>query len=418
MEKFVAICDMRGREILDSRGNPTVEARVTLEDGAVGVAAVPSGASTGSFEAWERRDGDAGRYGGRGVLGAVEAVNGEICRALRGVDAFAQRQIDRVLRDLDGTENLSRLGANAVLAASVAAARAAAVSAGLPLWEYLGGAGAGRLPVPMMNVLNGGAHAGNQVDVQEFMIVPVGAPTLSEGVRWCAEVFHALGKLVKSPGVGDEGGFAPELESDEAALRALSEAVQSAGFEPGREFMFAIDAAASEWQAEDGYFLPKRREKLTAGALIDRWESWCDRYPILSIEDGLGEEDWDGWAELTARLGKRVRLVGDDLFVTNAKRIEKGVELGAGNAVLIKMNQIGTLSGTFDAVETAKRAGYVPIISHRSGETPDTTIADLAVAVSAPFIKTGAPSRGERTAKYNRLMEIEEELEGAFTADF
>lgn len=413
MENFVAICDVRGREILDSRGNPTVEARVTLEDGSVGVAAVPSGASTGSFEAWERRDGDANRYGGRGVLGAVEAVNGEICRALRGVNTFSQRKADGILTALDGTENLSRLGANAVLAASVATARAAAVSAGLPLWKYLGGAGAGRLPVPMMNVLNGGAHAGNQVDVQEFMIVPVGAPTLSEGVRWCAEVFHALGKIVKSPGVGDEGGYAPELESDEAALRALSEAVRSAGFEPGREFMFAIDAAASEWRGEDGYLLPKRREKLTARALIDRWESWCDRYPILSIEDGLAEEDWDGWVELTRRLGKRVRLVGDDLFVTNAKRIEKGVELGAANAVLIKMNQIGTLSGTFDAVETAKRAGYVPIISHRSGETPDTTIADLAVAVSAPFIKTGAPSRGERTAKYNRLMEIEEELEGA-----
>ncbi len=410
MYEYVGICQIRGREILDSRGNPTVEASVLLEDGSVGTAAVPSGASTGSFEAWERRDGDKSRYGGKGVLGAVESLNGQVSRALRGVNALAQREVDLTLTELDGTENLSRLGANAVLAASAACARAAAESRGLPLWAYLGGALAARLPMPMMNVLNGGRHAGNQVDVQEFMIVPVGAGSFREAVRWCAEVFHVLNTVARSAGVGDEGGWVPELESDEAALRVLTEAVRGAGFEPGRDLMFALDAAASEWQCEGGYYLPKRREKLTAGQLMDRWESWCDKYPILSIEDGLGEEDWDGWRELTERLGKRIRLVGDDLFVTNAKRIEKGIEAGAGNAVLVKINQIGTLSGAFDAVDAGRRAGYEPVVSHRSGETEDTTIADLAVAVSAPFIKTGAPSRGERTAKYNRLMRIEEEL--------
>ena len=409
MRECVEICAVSGREILDSRGNPTVEAEVTLADGSVGVAAVPSGASTGAFEAHERRDGD-GRYGGKGVLGAAGSVSGEIFLALRGFNALDQRGLDRRLRELDGTENLSRLGANAVLSVSVAAAKAAAVSRGLPRWSYLGGVGAARLPMPMMNVLNGGAHAGNCVDIQEFMLVPVGAESFREAVRWCAEVFHTLKKVVRSAGVGDEGGYAPELESDEAALRVLVEGVRAAGFEPGRDFRFSIDAAASEWKTEEGYFLPKRREKLSAEQLIDRWRGFCEKYPILSIEDGLGEEDWDGWQKMTRELGGKVRLVGDDLFVTSSARIREGASLGAGNAALIKMNQIGTLTDTLDAVETAKLSGYVPVISHRSGETEDTTIADLAVAVNAPYIKTGAPSRTDRTAKYNRLMKIEDEL--------
>ncbi len=411
MRKYIGICSVTGREILDSRGNPTVEAEVLLEDGALGVAAAPSGASTGAFEAHERRDGDPARYGGKGVLGAAESVSGEISRALRGANALDQAETDRVLRELDGTENLSRLGANAVLASSVAAAKAAAASLGLPLWAYLGGVGAARLPMPMMNVINGGAHAGNSLDVQEFMLVPVGAGSFSDAVRMCAEVFHVLTRLSGAAGVGDEGGVAPELESDEAALGLLTEAVRSAGFEPGRDLMFALDAAASEWRTEDGeYYLPKRGERLTGRQLIERLRSWTERYPILSVEDGLGEEDWDGWRELTEALGGRVMLVGDDLFVTNARRIRRGVELGAANAVLIKMNQIGDLTSTLRAVETAKRAGYTPVISHRSGETEDTAIADLAVAVNAPYIKTGAPSRGERTAKYNRLLKIEAEL--------
>lgn len=410
MRNYVGICSLMGREILDSRGNPTVEAEALLEDGSLGLAAAPSGASTGSYEAVERRDGDEDRYGGLGTKRAAEGVSGEISRALRGVNGLDQREVDRLLRKLDGTENLSRLGANAVLASSVAVAKAAAASRGLPLWSYLGGVGATRLPVPMMNVLNGGAHAGNSLDVQEFMLVPLGAESFSQAVRWCAEVFHVLMKLSGASGVGDEGGCAPNLESDEAALKLLAEAVKSAGFEPGREIAFALDAAASEWQDGDGYLLPKRKERLSRGELMDRWRSWTERYPILSIEDGLGEEDWDGWRELTRSLGKETMLVGDDLFVTNTARIRRGVELGAANAVLIKMNQIGTLSDTLDAVETSKRAGYTPVISHRSGETEDATIADLAVAVNAPFIKTGAPCRGERTAKYNRLLRIEEEL--------
>ncbi len=410
MRDYVGICSLTGREILDSRGNPTVEAEAVLEDGALGVAAAPSGASTGAFEAVEKRDGDEDRYGGLGTKRAAEEVSGEISRALRGVNGLDQAEVDRLLRKLDGTENLSRLGANAVLAASVAVAKAAAKSRGLPLWSYLGGVGAVRLPMPMMNVLNGGAHAGNSLDVQEFMLVPLGAERFSQAVRWCAEVFHVLMKLSGASGVGDEGGCAPNLESDEAALKLLMEAVKSAGFEPGREIAFALDAAASQWQDADGYFLPKRKERLTRAQLMDRWRSWTERYPILSIEDGLGEEDWDGWRELTERLGREIMLVGDDLFVTNPARIRRGVELGAGNAVLIKMNQIGTLSDTLAAVETAKGAGYTPIISHRSGETEDATIADLAVAVNAPFIKTGAPCRGERTAKYNRLLRIEEAL--------
>ena len=409
MDEFVGIVSLKGREILDSRGNPTVEAACLLEDGSRAVAAVPSGASTGTYEAHERRDGGE-RYGGKGVLGAAETVSGEIAEILRGRNALEQAQIDISLRKLDGTDNLSRLGANAVLAASLAVARAAAVSRGLPLWAYLGGAGARRLPVPMMNVLNGGAHAGNDVDIQEFMLVPVGAARFSEAVRWCAEVFHALRKVIRSSGVGDEGGYAPELESDEAALRVLTEGVRAAGFEPGRDFLFALDAAASEWQTGEGYFLPKRKEKLTARQLIDRWHGFCDKYPIFSIEDGLGEEDWEGWQTMTEELGGRIRLVGDDLFVTNAGRIRKGAAEKAGNAVLIKMNQIGTLSDTLYAIETARSTGMTPVISHRSGETEDTTLADLSVAVNAPLVKTGAPSRTDRTAKYNRLMKIEADL--------
>lgn len=411
MREFIGISKVTGREILDSRGNPTVEAEVVLEDGSVGVAAVPSGASTGSFEAVERRDGDGLRYGGKGVLMAAESVSGEIGDLVRGLNALDQPGLDGALRELDGTENLARLGANAVLAVSVATAKAAAGSRGLPLWSYLGGVNARRLPMPMMNVINGGAHAANSLDVQEFMVVPVGAGTMGDAVRWCAQVFHVLGRMARSSGVGDEGGYAPDLESDEQALKLLIEAVTAAGFTPGRDFKFAIDAAASEWVGEDGeYFLPKRKEKISREKLISRWKSWSEKYPIISIEDGLGEEDWDGWRELTGALGDKIRLVGDDLFVTNTARIRAGVESGAGNAVLVKMNQIGTLTDTLEAIETAKSAGYTPVISHRSGETEDTTIADLAVAVNAPFIKTGAPSRGERTAKYNRLMKIEEEL--------
>ena len=409
MDDYVGIVTLMGREILDSRGNPTVEAECVLEDGSRAAAAVPSGASTGAAEAWERRDGGE-RYDGKGVLGAADSVSGEIAQALRGQNALAQAQVDITLKSLDGTENLSRLGANAVLAASLAVARAAARSRGLPLWAYLGGAGARRLPMPMMNVLNGGVHAGNDVDIQEFMLVPVGAESFSEAVRWCAQVFHALRKVIRSSGVGDEGGYAPELESDEAALRVLTEGVRAAGFEPGRDFLFALDAAASGWQTGEGYFLPKRKEKLTARQLIDRWHGFCDRYPLFSIEDGLGEEDWEGWQTMTEELGGQVKLVGDDLFVTNADRIKKGVEQGAANAVLIKMNQIGTLTDTLFAIETAKTAGLTPIISHRSGETEDTTLADLAVAVNAPLVKTGAPSRTDRTAKYNRLMKIESDL--------
>ncbi len=411
MREYVGISKVTGREILDSRGNPTVEAEVTLEDGSAGVAAVPSGASTGSFEAVERRDGDKLRYGGKGVLGAAEAVSGEIDGAVRGMNALDQPGLDRALRELDGTENLSRLGANAVLSVSVASAKAAAVSSGLPLWSYLGGVNARRLPMPMMNVINGGAHAANSLDVQEFMIVPVGAPTFSDAVRWCAQVFHTLGRMTRHSGVGDEGGYAPSLESDEQALKLLTEAVASSGFAPGRDFKFSIDAAASEWTGEEGeYFLPKRKESISREKLIDRWRSWSERYPMLSIEDGLAEEDWEGWRELTEALGNKIRLVGDDLFVTNTARIRRGIDMGAANAVLIKMNQIGTLTDTLDAIETAARAGCTPVISHRSGETEDATIADLAVAVNAPFIKTGAPNRGERTAKYNRLMKIELDL--------
>jgi enolase len=411
MREHIGICAISGREILDSRGNPTVEAEVYLENGVSAIASVPSGASTGKFEAHELRDGDALRFGGKGVLRAASNISGEISRTLCGENALEQPRIDRLLCELDGTENKSRLGANAILAVSIAVAKAAAKSCGLSLYSYLGGANARLLPMPMMNVINGGAHAGNSIDIQEFMIVPVGAATFSEAVRWCAEVFHALKKTVPASCVGDEGGYAPELDSDESALKALVSAVKSAGFEPGRDFMFSIDAAVSEWYTKDGkYHLPKRRIDMTGEELISMWRSFCEDYPIFSIEDGMAEDDWYGWQKMTQELGDRALLVGDDLFVTNTSRIKKGIERGAGNAVLIKMNQIGTITQTLEAVELSKKAGFAPIISHRSGETEDTTIADLAVAVNAGFIKTGAPSRTDRTAKYNRLLRIEEEL--------
>lgn len=412
MRKHIRICGVHGREILDSRGNPTVEAEVSLENGICTRAAVPSGASTGRFEAHEKRDGDELRFNGKGVLKAAESIDGEISDALCGINALDQPGIDKLLCELDGTENKSRLGANAILAVSMACAKAAAKSCGLTMYQYLGGCSARTLPLPMMNVINGGAHAGNSLDIQEFMIVPVGAKSFSECVRWCAEVFHALKKVVKCAGVGDEGGYAPDLDSDADALRALSDGVKAAGFEPGKDFMFSIDAAVSEWYSDDGrYRLPKCGKNLSRQEMIAMWKGMCDEYPMFSIEDGMAEEDWDGWKELTEELGGRVRLVGDDLFVTNEKRIQKGISLKAANAVLIKMNQIGTITETLGAIERAKRAGYDTVVSHRSGETEDTTIADLAVAVNAGLIKTGAPSRTDRTAKYNRLLRIEEELD-------
>ena len=412
MKKYIGIASVKGRQILDSRGNPTVEAEVILEDGACGVAAVPSGASTGAYEALELRDGDPSKFGGKGTLKAVNNINCEIAQRLLGKNALCQPEIDRTLIELDGTETKSRLGANSILAVSVACAKAAAESCGLPLYTYLGGANAKTLPMPMMNVINGGAHASNSVDIQEFMIMPVGAKDFEEGLMWCAEVFHALKKVVLATGVGDEGGYAPMLDSDEDALSALVKGVKAAGFEPGRDFMFSIDGAVSEWHdsSNSTYFLPKRKVRMTGQELSDMWLRFTEKYPIFSIEDGMAEEDWDGWRHLTSRIGKSTILVGDDLFVTNVKRLKKGIELGAGNAILVKMNQIGTLTETLDAVETAKCAGYRSIISHRSGETEDTTIADLAVATNAGYIKTGAPSRTDRVAKYNRLLKIEEEL--------
>ena len=410
---YLEIVDVIGREILDSRGNPTVEVEVTLDDGTVGRADVPSGASTGIFEACELRDGDKGRYLGKGVEKAVSNVNGEICEAIVGLNALDQPSIDRVLIELDGTPNKSRLGANAILGVSLACAKAAAEATGLGLYNYIGGVNAKTLPVPMMNVLNGGAHATNSVDIQEFMIMPVGAPNFKEALRMCAEVFHALKKVVPPSGVGDEGGYAPDLASDEDALKALVAGIEKAGYKPGEDFMIAMDAAVSDWyNREDGkYHLPKRGTVMTSDEMIDMWEDLVNKYPIISIEDGLGEDDWDGWVRLTKRLGNRVQLVGDDLFVTNAARVKQGIELGAANAVLIKVNQIGSLTETLDAIQTANRAGYTAIVSHRSGETEDTTLADIAVAVNAGQIKTGAPSRTDRVAKYNQLLRIEEELE-------
>ena len=412
MKQYFEIVDVMAREILDSRGNPTVEVEVTLDDGTIGRAAVPSGASTGIHEACELRDGDKGRYGGKGVLKAVENVNSEIAEALLGLNVLDQTYIDNLLIELDGTPNKTRLGANAILGASLACAKAGALATGNSLYNYIGGVNAKTLPVPMMNVLNGGAHASNSVDIQEFMVMPVGAPNFREALRMCAEVFHTLKKVVPPSGVGDEGGYAPDLASDEDALKALVVAIEKAGYKPGEDFMIAMDAAVSDWyDREDGkYHLPKRGTVLTSDEMIDMWEDLVNKYPIISIEDGLGEDDWEGWQRLTKRLGNRVQLVGDDLFVTNAARVKQGIELGAANAVLIKVNQIGTLTETLDAIQTANRAGYTAIVSHRSGETEDTTLADLAVAVNAGQIKTGAPSRSDRVAKYNQLLRIEEEL--------
>ena len=415
MKQYFEIVDVMAREILDSRGNPTVEVEVTLDDGTIGRAAVPSGASTGIHEACELRDGDKSRYGGKGVQKAVENVNGEISEALVGLNVLDQTSIDKLLIELDGTPNKTRLGANAILGASLACAKAGAAATGMSLYNYIGGVNAKTLPVPMMNVLNGGAHATNSVDIQEFMIMPVGpvgAPNFKEALRMCAEVFHALKKVVPPSGVGDEGGYAPDLASDEDALKALVAGIEKAGYKPGEDFMIAMDAAVSDWfNKEDGkYHLPKRGTVMTSDEMIDMWEDLCNKYPIISIEDGLGEDDWDGWVKLTKRLGNRVQLVGDDLFVTNAERVKQGIELGAANAVLIKVNQIGSLTETLDAIQTANRAGYTAIVSHRSGETEDTTLADIAVAVNAGQIKTGAPSRTDRVAKYNQLLRIEEEL--------
>ncbi len=413
MKDCYEIVDVLAREILDSRGNPTVEVEVTLDDGTVGRACVPSGASTGVHEACELRDGDKGRYLGKGVLKAVENVNTEIAEVLQGLNALDQTSVDKILIELDGTPNKTRLGANAILGASLAVARAAANALGLPLYQYVGGVNAKTLPVPMMNVLNGGAHAtGSNVDIQEFMIMPVGAPNFREALRWCAEVFHTLKKVVPASGVGDEGGYAPNLESDEDALKALVTAIEKAGYKPGEDFMIAMDCAVSDWfNKDDGmYHLPKRGVTMSAADLVEMYKGWVEKYPIISIEDGLGEDDWEGWQLLTKELGGKIQLVGDDLFVTNASRIKTGIEKGVANSVLIKVNQIGTLTETLDAIQTAHRAGYTAVISHRSGETEDTTIADLTVAVNAGQIKTGAPSRTDRVAKYNQLLRIEDEL--------
>ena len=416
MENFLAIEKIIGREIIDSRGNPTVEAEVYLLDGTVGRGAAPSGASTGEFEALELRDGDKSRFGGKGVTKAVENINTVISDALTGVDASDIYAVDAAMITADGTKDKSNLGANAILAVSIASARAAANALEIPLYRFLGGVNGNRLPVPMMNILNGGAHAANTVDVQEFMIMPVGAPSFKEALRWCAEVFHALAALLKSKGlatsVGDEGGFAPDLASDEEAIQYILDAVKDAGYEPGKDFMIAMDAASSEWKGEKKgeYVLPKAGTKFTSEELIEHWKKLVDKYPIISIEDALDEEDWEGWQKLTAELGDKVQLVGDDLFVTNTERLSKGIELGCGNSILIKLNQIGSVSETLEAIKMAHKAGYTAISSHRSGETEDTTIADLAVALNTCQIKTGAPSRSERVAKYNQLLRIEEEL--------
>lgn len=413
---YLEIVKVVGREILDSRGNPTVEAEVYLADGTVGRGTAPSGASTGEFEALELRDGDKGRYGGKGVTKAVENINTAINNAVCGLDASDIYAVDKAMIKADGTKDKSNLGANAILAVSIAAARAASISLDIPLYRFLGGISGNRLPVPMMNILNGGAHAANTVDVQEFMIMPVGAPSFKEALRWCAEVFHALAALLKSKGlatsVGDEGGFAPDLASDEEAIQYILEAVKNAGYEPGKDFMIAMDAASSEWKGskKGEYVLPKAGTKFTSAELIEHWKKLVEKYPIISIEDALDEEDWEGWQLLTKELGGKVQLVGDDLFVTNTERLAKGISLGCGNSILIKLNQIGSVSETLEAIKMAHKAGYTAISSHRSGETADTTIADLAVALNTCQIKTGAPSRSERVAKYNQLLRIEEEL--------
>ena len=413
---YLEIVKVIGREILDSRGNPTVEAEVYLADGTVGRGTAPSGASTGEFEALELRDGDKGRYGGKGVSKAVENINTAINDAVSGLDASDIYAVDKAMIKADGTKDKSKLGANAILAVSIAAARAASISLDIPLYRFLGGISGNRLPVPMMNILNGGAHAANTVDVQEFMIMPVGAPSFKEALRWCAEVFHALAALRKSfvvdTSVGDEGGFAPDLASDEEAIQYILEAVKNAGYEPGKDFMIAMDAASSEWKGskKGEYVLPKAGTKFTSAELIEHWKKLVEKYPIISIEDALDEEDWEGWQLLTKELGGKLQLVGDDLFVTNTERLAKGISLGCGNSILIKLNQIGSVSETLEAIKMAHKAGYTAISSHRSGETADTTIADLAVALNTCQIKTGAPSRSERVAKYNQLLRIEEEL--------
>ena len=409
MKQYFEIVDVMAREILDSRGNPTVEVEVTLDDGTVGRAAVPSGASTGMYEACELRDGDKSRYGGKGVTKAVENVNGEIAEAMVGLNVLDQTGIDKMLIEIDGTPNKTRLGANAILGVSLACARAAAEVTGQSLYNYIGGVNAKTLPCPMMNVLNGGAHAtGSNVDIQEFMIMPVGATSWKEALRMCAEVFHTLKKVVPASGVGDEGGYAPNLDSDEDALKALVTAIEKSGYKPGEDFMIAIDGAVSDWYNEEDkcYHLPKRGTVMTSQQMVDMWADFVEKYPIISIEDGMGENDWEGWQLMTKTLGHKIQIVGDDLFVTNTERIKKGIELGAANSVLIKLNQIGTLTETLDAIQMAHRAGWTAVVSHRSGETEDTTIADLAVAVNAGFIKSGAPCRSDRTAKYNRLLRI------------
>ncbi len=408
-----------GREIIDSRGNPTVEAEVYLADGTVGRGKTPSGASTGEFEALELRDGNKDRFGGKGVSKAVGNINTTINEALKGIDASDIYAVDGAMLAADGTKDKSNLGANAILAVSIAAVRAAATALQIPLYRLLGGVNGNRLPVPMMNILNGGAHAANTVDVQEFMIMPAGAPSFKEGLRWCTEVFHALAALLKERGlatsVGDEGGFAPDLGSDEEAIECILEAVEKAGYKPGEDFVLAMDAASSEWKSatKGEYLLPKSGRKFTSAELIEHWKQLCEKYPIYSIEDGLDEEDWEGWEQLTKELGDTVQLVGDDLFVTNTERLSKGIKLGCGNSILIKLNQIGSVSETLEAIKMAHNAGYTAVTSHRSGETEDTTIADLAVALNTCQIKTGAPSRSERVAKYNQLLRIEEQLGNA-----
>lgn len=413
---YMEIKNVIGREILDSRGNPTVEAEVHLADGTIGRGMAPSGASTGEFEALELRDGDQTRYLGKGVIKAVENINTIIRETIVGMDASGTYKVDQAMLDADGTMDKSKLGANAILAVSIACAKAAANSLDIPLYRFLGGVSGNCLPVPMMNILNGGAHAANTVDVQEFMIMPVGARSFREALRWCAEVFHALAALLKenklATSVGDEGGFAPDLAGDEEAIEYILKAVEKAGYKPGTDFMIAMDAASSEWKGEKKgeYVLPKARTRFTSSELIAHWKALVEKYPIISIEDGLDEEDWEGWNELTRELGDKVQLVGDDLFVTNTQRLKKGINNHCGNSILIKLNQIGSVSETLEAIKMAHKAGYTSIASHRSGETEDTTIADLAVALNTCQIKTGAPSRSERVAKYNQLLRIEEEL--------
>ena len=414
---YLEIVQVIGREIMDSRGNPTVEAEVYLEDGSMGRGAAPSGASTGEFEALELRGGDKSRYDGKGVLKAVDFINNEIDELLLGMDASDIYAIDKAMIEADGTEDKSRFGANAILAVSIACAKAAANSLDIPLYRFLGGQFGNVLPVPMMNILNGGAHASNTVDTQEFMIMPVGASSFAEGLRQCAEVYHKLGKLLKAEGyatsVGDEGGYAPNLSSDEETLEYILKAIKDCGYEPGKDFVLAMDAAASEWKgsAKGQYKQPKSGKEFTSAELVAHWKSLVDKYPIVSIEDGLDEEDWEGWKKMTEELGDRLQIVGDDLFVTNTKRLHKGIEQGCGNSILIKLNQIGSVSETIEAIKMAQKAGYTAVVSHRSGETEDTTIADLAVALNAGQIKTGAPNRSERVAKYNQLLRIEEELD-------